>query len=392
MAPLTRMRAGASGVPNDLLVEHYAQRAGLGLIITEGTYPRAASQAFVGQPGIVDDAQQAGWARVAEAVHARGGKIVMQVMHGGRVTHPDVNGGRDVEAPSAIAIQGEGHTEQGKQAYPLPKALTTDGLREVRDDFVAASVRAIEAGLDGVEPARRQRLPAARVPVARVEPAHRRVRRLAGEPRPLRGRGRHRRRRGRRRRQGRAAHLPRARHPGRARDRPRRRPRDLRHAARPAWPRSAWPTCRCCTASRPVTWCRSLRRRFGGPLVANSGFSSATTRDEAAHHRVRPRGRRRRRPRGHRQPRPRRALARRARRERARPEHVLRRRRARVHRLPVPHRERRRRAVVPAGVRRRGTHRPAPGAARAGGRRRAAPRDATTTPGASATRRRRRRP
>ncbi|GAB3674415.1 alkene reductase [Angustibacter aerolatus] len=151
MAPLTRMRAGASGVPNDLLVEHYAQRAGLGLIITEGTYPRAASQAFVGQPGIVDDAQQAGWARVAEAVHARGGKIVMQVMHGGRVTHPDVNGGRDVEAPSAIAIQGEGHTEQGKQAYPLPKALTTDGLREVRDDFVAASVRAIEAGLDGVE-------------------------------------------------------------------------------------------------------------------------------------------------------------------------------------------------------------------------------------------------
>ncbi|MEU2347816.1 alkene reductase [Modestobacter sp. NPDC049651] len=151
MAPLTRMRAGASGVPNDLLVEHYAQRAGTGLIITEGTYPRFESQAFVGQPGIVTDEQAAGWARVADAVHARGGRIVMQVMHGGRVTHPDVNGGRRVEAPSAIAIDGEGHTEQGKQAYPVPHALTVEELAEVRDAFVAASVRAVEAGLDGVE-------------------------------------------------------------------------------------------------------------------------------------------------------------------------------------------------------------------------------------------------
>jgi N-ethylmaleimide reductase len=151
MAPLTRRRAGADGVPNDLLVEHYAQRAGLGLIVTEGTYPRPASQAFVGQPGIVTDAQQAGWARVAEAVHARGGRVVMQVMHGGRVTHPDVNGGRRVEAPSAIAIQGEGHTEKGKQAYPVPQALTAAEAREVRDDFVAASRRAVAAGLDGVE-------------------------------------------------------------------------------------------------------------------------------------------------------------------------------------------------------------------------------------------------
>jgi len=151
MAPLTRMRAGASGVPNDLLVEHYAQRAGLGMIITEGTYPRAASQAFVGQPGIVSDEQQAGWARVAQAVHARGGTIVMQVMHGGRATHPDINGGRPVEAPSALAIEGVSHTEEGRQPYPVPHALTTAEAGEVRDDFVAASQRAIAAGLDGVE-------------------------------------------------------------------------------------------------------------------------------------------------------------------------------------------------------------------------------------------------
>jgi 2,4-dienoyl-CoA reductase-like NADH-dependent reductase (Old Yellow Enzyme family) len=151
MAPLTRMRSGASGVPNDLVVEHYAQRTGVGLIITEGTYPRFASQAFVGQPGIVTDEQVEGWRRVAEAVHARGGRVVMQVMHGGRVTHPDVNGGRRVEAPSAIAIDGVVRTEQGKQPYPVPHALTVDEAREVRDDFVAASRRAIEAGLDGVE-------------------------------------------------------------------------------------------------------------------------------------------------------------------------------------------------------------------------------------------------
>jgi N-ethylmaleimide reductase len=151
MAPLTRMRAGASGVPNDLVVEHYEQRAGLGLIITEGTYPNHESQAFVGQPGIVTDEQVEGWRRVADAVHARGGRIVMQVMHGGRVTHPDVNGGRRVVGPSAIAIDGAGHTEKGKQAYPVPHALTTEEAQQTLADIVAASKRAIEAGLDGVE-------------------------------------------------------------------------------------------------------------------------------------------------------------------------------------------------------------------------------------------------
>jgi N-ethylmaleimide reductase len=151
MAPLTRMRAGAAGIPNDLVVEHYEQRAGLGLIITEGTYPNHESQAFVGQPGIVTDEQAAGWRQVAEAVHARGGRIVMQVMHGGRVTHPDVNGGRRVVAPSAVAINGAGHTEKGKQDYPVPHALTTEEAQQTLRDFVEASRRAVEAGLDGVE-------------------------------------------------------------------------------------------------------------------------------------------------------------------------------------------------------------------------------------------------
>ena len=105
MAPLTRLRAGESGVPNDLIVEHYRQRAGLGMIITEGVWPNPQGQGYPGQPGIVTDEQVEGWRKVAEAVHERGGRIVMQLMHAGRVSHPDVNGGREVEAPSAIAMQ-----------------------------------------------------------------------------------------------------------------------------------------------------------------------------------------------------------------------------------------------------------------------------------------------
>jgi N-ethylmaleimide reductase len=151
MAPLTRMRSGRTGVPNDLLVEHYGQRAGLGLIITEGTYPNNESQAFAGQPGIVTEEQVAGWRRVADAVHAQGGRIVMQVMHGGRVSHPELTGTR-VVGPSAIAIDGEVHVGGGvKKPFPVPHALTTDEVQGTLADLVAASERAIAAGLDGVE-------------------------------------------------------------------------------------------------------------------------------------------------------------------------------------------------------------------------------------------------
>ena len=151
MAPLTRTRSGESGVPNDLVVEHYAQRASVGLIITEGTYPNAESRSYPGQPGIVTDEQAAGWARVAEAVHARGGRLVMQVMHGGRVSSPLITGTERVVAPSAIAAPGEAHTATGKVAYPVPHALTTQEARATLADIVAASRRAVAAGLDGVE-------------------------------------------------------------------------------------------------------------------------------------------------------------------------------------------------------------------------------------------------
>lgn len=151
MAPLTRVRSGDSGVPNDLNVEYYRQRASAGLIVTEGTYPSRESRSYPGQAGIVDDAQEAGWRRVAVAVHGAGGRLVMQLMNGGRVSHPEITGTDRIVAPSAIAIAGDVRTPAGKTPYPVPHALTPEELAAVRDEFVTAARRAIRAGLDGVE-------------------------------------------------------------------------------------------------------------------------------------------------------------------------------------------------------------------------------------------------
>jgi N-ethylmaleimide reductase len=152
MAPLTRVRAGDSGIPNDLMVEHYAQRASTGLITSEGIYTSFESQAFVGQPGIVTDEQVAGWRRVTDAVHAAGGLIVAQLMNGGRVTHQAVNGGRTPVAPSAIAIKGSTRTPEGtKVDFPVPRALATDELPAIVEEYTTAARNAIAAGFDGVE-------------------------------------------------------------------------------------------------------------------------------------------------------------------------------------------------------------------------------------------------
>ncbi|MDV8022844.1 alkene reductase [Rhodococcus sp. IEGM 1330] len=151
MAPLTRVRSGKDGVPGPLVVEHYKQRASLGLIVSEGTYPSHAGQGFPGQPGLVTDEQIEGWRNVADAVHADGGLIVAQVMHAGRVTHEATTGGHEVVGPSAIAIDGETRTYEGKKPYPTPRALREDELPSVIADFVQASKNAIAAGMDGVE-------------------------------------------------------------------------------------------------------------------------------------------------------------------------------------------------------------------------------------------------
>ncbi|MBT2553638.1 alkene reductase [Arthrobacter sp. ISL-5] len=151
MAPLTRVRAGKEGVPGPLVVEHYRQRASLGLIVSEGTYPSPAGRSYQGQPGIVTPEQIAGWKNVTDAVHAEGGRMFAQIMHGGRVSHEDITGGYRVVAPSAVAVEGETRTYTGKQAYPVPHELSTEELPVVIQEIVTASRNAIEAGFDGVE-------------------------------------------------------------------------------------------------------------------------------------------------------------------------------------------------------------------------------------------------
>ncbi|MCM3503078.1 alkene reductase [Microbacterium sp. P26] len=152
LAPMTRLRSGVDGVPGPIVAKYYAQRAGIGLLVTEGVFPSAESRAYPGQPGIVTEQQAAGWAKVADAVHAEGGVVFMQLMNGGRVTHTDITGTDRIVAPSAIAIEGDTRLADGtKVAYPVPHALETEELATVRDEFVKAARRAVDAGLDGVE-------------------------------------------------------------------------------------------------------------------------------------------------------------------------------------------------------------------------------------------------
>jgi len=119
--------------------------------VSEGIYPSPAGRYHHSQPGIVTREQVAGWKHVTDAVHAEGGRIFAQIMHGGRVSHPDVTGGHTIVGPSAVAVEGEVRTPSGKQPYPVPHALTTDELPAVIQEFVTASLNAIDAGFDGVE-------------------------------------------------------------------------------------------------------------------------------------------------------------------------------------------------------------------------------------------------
>ncbi|MEO5708402.1 MAG: alkene reductase [Nocardioidaceae bacterium] len=151
MAPLTRNRATEGMVPGDLAVEYYAQRATAGLIITEGTQPSAVGQGYLNTPGIHSAEQVAGWSRVADAVHAKGGRIVVQLMHAGRIAHPDNKDGLESIAPSALAAPNQMVTAEGQKPHPVPRALQTDEIPAVVEDFVHAARSAVEAGLDGVE-------------------------------------------------------------------------------------------------------------------------------------------------------------------------------------------------------------------------------------------------
>ncbi len=151
MAPLTRNRAGEGMVPSDLAVTYYGQRAGAGLIISEGTQPTAVGQGYLNTPGIHSAEQVEGWRRVGEAVHAGGGRIVVQLMHAGRIAHPDNKAGLESIAPSALQAPGEMVTAEGRFEHVVPRALETDEIPDVIEGFVTAARNAVAAGLDGVE-------------------------------------------------------------------------------------------------------------------------------------------------------------------------------------------------------------------------------------------------
>jgi N-ethylmaleimide reductase len=153
MAPMTRSRAVEANTPNALMAEYYAQRATAGLIITEGTSPSPNGTGYPRIPGLWNAAQVAGWKLVTGAVHARGGRIVVQLMHTGRVGHPlNLPAGGQLLAPSAVATPGEMYTDaKGMQPHPAPRAMTDAEVRAAIEEYVVASRNAIAAGFDGVE-------------------------------------------------------------------------------------------------------------------------------------------------------------------------------------------------------------------------------------------------
>jgi len=152
MAPMTRSRAEGNA-PNALMAEYYRQRAGAGLIITEGTSPSPNGLGYARIPGIYSEAQIIGWKRVTEAVHAAGGHIFVQLMHTGRVGHPlNLPAGAELVAPSAVAVPGEIFTDrQGMQPHPVPRAMAAADLSSAQAEYVRAARNAITAGFDGVE-------------------------------------------------------------------------------------------------------------------------------------------------------------------------------------------------------------------------------------------------
>ncbi|MEU8200197.1 alkene reductase [Streptosporangium sp. NPDC049046] len=150
MAPMTRSRAYVDGIPSSLTALYYAQRASAGLIITEGVQPSQAGKGYMNTPGLHTDEQVAGWREVTDAVHAAGGRIFAQIMHAGRIGHPDNTGALPL-GPSAVRPAGQIFTPTGLQDYQTPLELTTAQVESTVQDFADAAARAVEAGFDGIE-------------------------------------------------------------------------------------------------------------------------------------------------------------------------------------------------------------------------------------------------
>lgn len=152
MSPMTRSRALDDGTPAPMAAEYYAQRAAFGMLITEGTQPSADGQGYLNTPGIYAPEHVDGWRAVAEALHARGAHLVIQLMHVGRMAHPDNTPHHRVPvAPSAIAPGVDMFTPTGKQPAPTPRALTIEEIAATVEDFAHAAEMAISSGADAVE-------------------------------------------------------------------------------------------------------------------------------------------------------------------------------------------------------------------------------------------------
>ena len=154
MAPMTRNRAGTTQEPNDMMARYYAQRAEAGLIVSEGTFISRQAIGWMQAPGIYTDQQAADWRTVTDAVHAKGGRIYLQLWHTGRASHSLLRADRSLGvSSSAIRIEGGDkiHTPEGPQEYEVPRALETGEIPGVVADYAAAAQRAKDAGFDGVE-------------------------------------------------------------------------------------------------------------------------------------------------------------------------------------------------------------------------------------------------
>jgi N-ethylmaleimide reductase len=151
-APMTRLRSEPDDTPSGLMVEYYRQRASEGgLIITESSHVMRSGRGYLGGPGIYDDRHIAGWKKIADAVHAKGGKIFMQLVHDGRQSHVDLTGGTPPIAPSEVPFVGEALTQDGWVPVSMHKAATLDEIAELLAAFKEGAKRALETGVDGVE-------------------------------------------------------------------------------------------------------------------------------------------------------------------------------------------------------------------------------------------------
>ncbi|OBP16292.1 alkene reductase [Rheinheimera sp. SA_1] len=152
MAPMSRNRATADGLATALMAQYYAQRAGAGLMISEGIQPNITGQGFMHSPGLHNQQQADSWRAVTTAVHRQGGLIVAQLMHAGRIGHPSLYASAHQSlAPSAVAANGFTYTAAGPQPYPVPRAMNSTDIRQTIVDFASAAKFAIDAGFDGVE-------------------------------------------------------------------------------------------------------------------------------------------------------------------------------------------------------------------------------------------------